>query len=110
MSTSRDRRPKSAPYLRLKIAKGLQNVKVLMNWGPFMGKKTEKSFTMPKKTEREAFWDFSTFILSQNSKKIKGEPFGGKIFEKSRTMPKKTEREALWDFSTFILSQNSKKN
>ena len=36
-------RPKSAPYLRLKKAKGLQNVKVLVNWGPFYGKNCKKS-------------------------------------------------------------------
>ena len=35
--TSREQ-PKSAPYLRLKIAKGVQNVKVLMNLEPFMEK------------------------------------------------------------------------
>ena len=27
---------------------------------------------MPKKTERGTFWDFSTSILSQNSKKNEG--------------------------------------
>ena len=46
---SRDR-PKSAPYLRLKNSKRLQNVKVLVNLEPFM--KKLKSLTMPKKTER----------------------------------------------------------
>ena len=40
--------PKSAPYLRLKNSKRLQNVKVLVNWEPFM-KKMKKSLTMPKK-------------------------------------------------------------
>ena len=37
---------------------------------------------MPKKTERGTLWDFSTSILSQNSKKIEGGPFGEKILRK----------------------------
>ena len=36
-----------------KIAKGLQNVKVLVNWGPFYEKK--KKVSMPKKTGRGPF-------------------------------------------------------
>ena len=36
-----------------KIAKGLQNFKVLVNWDYFYLKKLKKSLTMPKKTERE---------------------------------------------------------
>ena len=51
-------------------------------------------------------WGFSTSILSQNTKKSKGEIF---IFGKSLAVPKKTERGTLWDFSTSILSQNIKK-
>ena len=35
-------------------------------------KKLKKSLTMPKQTERRTLWDFSSFILSQNSKKLKG--------------------------------------
>ena len=43
---------------------------------------------MPKKTERGGtLWDFPTSILSQNSKKMKGDPLVEKN-EKSRTMPK----------------------
>ena len=34
-------------------------------------------------------WDFSTSILFQNSKKIKGDPLNEKNSKKSRTMPKK---------------------
>ena len=45
---------------------------------------------MPEKLEG-SIWDFSTSILSQNSKKIAEGPFGEKN-SKSRTMPKKTER------------------
>ena len=49
-----------------------------------------------KKTERGLgiLRDFSTSILSQIIKQLKGGPFGGKIVfrKKSRTMPKKFER------------------
>ena len=41
---------------------------------------------MPKKLKRGTLWDFSTSILSQNIKKLKG-GFRNKV-----TMPKKTER------------------
>ena len=37
---------------------------------------------MPKKLKGRILWDFSTSILSQNSKKIEGGPFGGKNFSK----------------------------
>ena len=72
-----------------KIAKGLQNFQVLVNWDYFYEKKIEKSLTMPKKLKGRTLWDFSTSILLQNSKKLKG--------------------RTLWDFSTSILLQNSKK-
>ena len=39
-----------------------------------------------QKTER-GDWDFSTSILSQNSKKIEGGPFGEKLPKKSLTEP-----------------------
>ena len=45
---------------------------------------------MPKKTERGTLWDFLTFILSQNIKKMQGGPFGEFFFEKkSRSAEKK---------------------
>ena len=47
---------------------------------------------MPKKTERGTLWDFSTSILSQNSKKIEGGPFGEKFYEKCLAVPKKIEK------------------
>ena len=37
---------------------------------------------MPKKTERGTLWDFSTSILSQNSKKLKGDPLEKYFFPK----------------------------
>ena len=51
-----------------KRAKGLQNVKVLVNWGPFYGK--NESLNAEKKLKGRTLWDFSTSILSQHSKKI----------------------------------------
>ena len=41
-----------------KIAKGLQNVKALVNWGPFYENNFEKSLTMPKKLEVGPFGIF----------------------------------------------------
>ena len=49
-TTSRDR-PKSAPYLRLKIVKGLQYVKVLVSWGPFHEFFLEKKVSQCRKTK-----------------------------------------------------------
>ena len=53
----------------------------------------EKSLTMPKKLKGWTLWEFSTSILSQNVKKLKGDPFG-KIFfpEKKSHNAEKTER------------------
>ena len=57
---------------------------------PFMIFFWKKSLTMPKKLKGWTLWGFSTSILSQNIKKLKGDPlskfFSGK---KSLTMPKK---------------------
>ena len=41
-----------------------------------------KKISIPKKTERGSLWDFSTSILSQNSKKMKGDPLGKNPFQK----------------------------
>ena len=42
-----------------------------------------------KKLKGGTLWDFSTSILSQNSKKKKRGPFGEKISEKGLAIPKK---------------------
>ena len=56
IKTSRDR-PKSAPYLGSKIAKGLQYVKVLVSWGPFYERKIlEKKSHNAKKIEGATLW------------------------------------------------------
>ena len=53
----------------------------------------KESLTMPKKLKGGTLWDFSTSVLSENSKKLKGGPFGEIFFEKSLTEPKSTQRE-----------------
>ena len=55
-------------------------------------KNSEKSLTMSKKTERGTLWNFSTSILSQNIKKLKGTLQGNFIFEKKSQSAEKTER------------------
>ena len=52
----------------------------------------EKSLTMPKKVKGNPL-GFSTFILSQNSKKIKGDPLVGKISKKVAQCRKKLKRD-----------------
>ena len=54
---------------------------------------SKKSLTMPKAEKQKGglLWDFSTSILSQNSKKIEGGTLWGKNF-RSLAVPKKNER------------------
>ena len=61
------------------MAKGLQNVKVLVNWGPFYEKKIGKSPTMPKKTERDPLGFFNIHSVGKYQK-VEGGPFGQKFF------------------------------
>ena len=66
-----------------------------MNWGPFYEKKNheKKSHNSEKKLKGGTLWDFSTSILSQIIKKLKGGPFGDFFFEKkSHNAEKKFER------------------
>ena len=79
--TSRDR-PKSAPYLRLKNRKRTSKCPSILFYSTQKNLFSEKNLTMPKKLKGGTLWDFSTSILSQNSKKIEGGPFGGKKFRK----------------------------
>ena len=85
--TRRDQ-PKSAPYLRLKIAKGLQNVKVLVNWGPFY-ENFEKVSQCRKNWKGGPFGIFQ-HPFCRKTQKNEGGPFGRKILsKKSRTTPEK---------------------
>ena len=96
--TSRER-PKSAPYLRIKIAKGVQNVKVLVNWGPFYEKNEKKSHNA-EKTERGTLWDFSTSILLKKLQKIEGGHFGDFFSKKKCHRAENT----LWEYRLTPLS------
>ena len=46
-----------------------------------------------KKTERGTLLDFSTSVLSENSKKVEGGPFGKFFFEKKSHRDENTLRE-----------------
>ena len=77
--TSRDR-PKSAPYLRLKNSKKTSKCQSIGELGTLLWKKKmNRSLTMPKKLKEGTLWDFSTSILSENIRKLKGAPFGEKF-------------------------------
>ena len=60
--------------------------------GPFGGK-FRKKVSQCRKNERGTLWGFSTSILSQNSKKLKGDPLEKKFSEKKVAVPKKIEME-----------------
>ena len=49
---------------------------------------------MPKKTERGTLWDFSTSVLSENSKKMKRGPFEGKKNRKKVAQCRKKLKES----------------
>ena len=55
-------------------------------------------------------WDFSTSILTQNSKKIEGGPFGEKFSEKSLAVPKKIERGTIWSRPVWYVTRKNRKN
>ena len=105
LGTSRDR-PKSAPYQGSKIAKGLQNAKVLVNWGPFY--------------EKNVFlWDFSKlkggpFGIFQHpfcrttQKKLKGDPWGI-FFQKKSHSAEKTGRGTLWSRPVLYVTRETVK-
>ena len=59
-----------------KIAKGLQNVKVLVKLEPFVN--FFKSLTVPKNTEREDLLGFFNIHSVAKLQKIEGGPFGRK--------------------------------
>ena len=66
-----------------------------MSWGPFYEKflLEKKSHNAEKKLKGWTLWGFSTSILSQNLKKLKGDPMGKKFFpEKKSHNAEKTER------------------
>ena len=116
-------RPKSAPYSRLKNSKRtskcqftiLENLEKPKNGpsgapgpasvSPWALKR--KKVSQCQKTETGTLWGFSTSILSQNIKKLKGEIF---IFgKKYLTMPKQTERgDPLGFFNIYSVAKQHK--
>ena len=59
------------------------------------------------KLKRGTLWGFSTSILSQNIKKLKGENFY--FWKKISQCRNKLKGGTLWGFPTSILTRNSKK-
>ena len=75
-----------------------------------MKKILEKSLTMPKKLKGWTLWGFSTSILSQNIKKLKGGPFGEKnnfSGKKDSQCRKKTERGTLWSRPVWYVTREN---
>ena len=72
----------------------------------------EKNLPMPKKTERGTLWDFSTSILSQNSKKSLRGILWGKFFsrKKSLAVPKQVERGTFWSRPVWFVTRENRKN
>ena len=51
----------------------------------------KKSLTMPEKLKGGTLWDFSTSVLSENSKKIEGGTLWGVFFEKKSHRAENTQ-------------------
>ena len=68
----------------------------------------EKNLTMPKNW-KGTLWDFSTSILSQNSKKMKGGPSGKFFSEKSLAVPKKLKGGTLWSRPVWYVTRENRK-
>ena len=77
-------RPKSGPYLRLKNSRRTSKCQSIGELGTLLWKKLKKSLTMPKKL-KGGLWDFSTSILSENIKKLKGDPSMKIYFSKKKS-------------------------
>ena len=71
---------------------------------------SEKNLTVPKKTVRGTLWDFPTSILTQNSKKLKGDPLGKNFSKNSLAVPKKNERGTLWSRPVWYVTRKNRKN
>ena len=87
----------------------LPNFKILNSEKNWWKKFSEKSLTMPKKTERGTIWNFSTSILSQNIKKLKGALWGNSFEKKSHSAEKKPER-GLFSLSRYSMLRRKREN
>ena len=79
-----------------------------MKRNPLEKKLLGKKVSRCQKTERGTLCGYSTSILTQNSKKLKGEIFFFR--EKNPTVPKKTEKEDPLGFSNIHSDAKQQKN
>ena len=71
----------------------------------------EKTFhNAEKQLEGGTLWDFSTSILSQLAKKLKGDPLGKKFSKKSLAVPKKMKGGTLWSRPVWYVTRENRKN
>ena len=106
VETSRDR-PKSAPYLRLKISKKTSKCQSIFFYST-RKKFVEKRLTMSKTTERGNPLGFFNIYCVAKLQKIEGGPFGEFFPEKKRlAMPKKTERGTLWSRPVLYVTRGN---
>ena len=82
------------------MAKGLQSVKLLVNWGPFDEKIFEKSM---RKTERGTFGIFHPFCRKTPKKLIEGDNFFSKNVPQCR-------KEALQSRPVLYVMRKKRKN
>ena len=71
------------------MAKGLQNVEVLVNLEPFMKKNLKKSHNARKTESEDPLGFFNIHSVAKLQKNWRGALWWEKNFEKSRTLPKK---------------------
>ena len=90
LKTSRDR-PNSAPYLRLKNSKRTSKCQSIGELGTLFFK-VKKVSQCRKKLKGRTLWDFSTSILSQNSKKMKAD----RLVEKNSKKVAQCRNKSLW--------------
>ena len=70
----------------------------------------EKISQCRKKLKGGTLWDFSTSILPQNSKKMKGALWGKNFSEKSRSAEKKLKGVTLWSRPVWYVTRENRKN
>ena len=77
--------------------------------GHFWWKKNflKKSLTMPKKLKGGTIWDFSTSVLSENSKKIEGGTLWGKFFPKKKSQSRKYSKGVPFEFLRWCKNTTS---
>ena len=87
--------PMSATCPRLKNSKRTSKYQRILFYRP-QKNFLKKCLTRTKKLKGGTLWDFSSSILLQNSKNMKGNLLGNFFSQKGLATPKKTERGILW--------------